>query len=237
MLPVCGRTEFGKMFGIKGRRFLSSPPRPPSYSPPPYFSPSFLAHPRCAPLLVWSLGHLKKERNRLLHRVKMGVRIPCMCTWWDPTKSVLYQCFFSYYSGVLYNIRYTIPACSFNELLQAVVKVLAQVLDVNCFDVIGKLLPEPTKVKSNLLWCTHNFSWEIHAKRILSSKRSMSQNTSTCYLSDHWSKDLLFEHFISLVFCFCFSFLSNICQYSSCTFMWAFVNRANFTLLKTGQTI
>ena len=35
--------------------------------------------------------------------------------------------------------------CSFNELLQAVVKVLAQVLDVNCFDVISKLLPEPTK--------------------------------------------------------------------------------------------
>ena len=59
--------------------------------------------------------------------------------------------FFSFYSGVLYNIRYTIPVCSFNELLQAVVKVLAQVLDVNCFDVIGKLLPEPTKVKCNLL--------------------------------------------------------------------------------------
>ena len=59
--------------------------------------------------------------------------------------------FFSYYSGVLYNIRYTIPVCSFNELLQAVVKVLAQVLDVNCFDVISKLLPEPTKVKCNLL--------------------------------------------------------------------------------------
>lgn len=36
--------------------------------------------------------------------------------------------------------------CSFNELLQAVVGVLAQVLDVSCFDVIGKLLPEPTKV-------------------------------------------------------------------------------------------
>ncbi|KAL9976106.1 hypothetical protein ACROYT_G013356 [Oculina patagonica] len=44
-------------------------------------------------------------------------------------------------AGVLYNIRYTIPVCSFNELLQAVVKVLAQVLDVNCFDVISKLLP------------------------------------------------------------------------------------------------
>ena len=59
--------------------------------------------------------------------------------------------FCCYYSGVLYNVRYTIPVCSFNELLQAVVKVLAQVLDVNCFDVISKLLPEPTKVKSNLL--------------------------------------------------------------------------------------
>ncbi|KAM7444782.1 hypothetical protein ABFA07_006579 [Porites harrisoni] len=50
-------------------------------------------------------------------------------------------------AGVLYNIRYTIPVCSFNELLQAVVGVLAQVLDVNCFDVIGKLLPEPTKIE------------------------------------------------------------------------------------------
>lgn len=50
-------------------------------------------------------------------------------------------------AGVLYNIRYAIPACSFNELLQAVVKVLAQVLDVNCFDVISKLLPEPTKIE------------------------------------------------------------------------------------------
>lgn len=49
-------------------------------------------------------------------------------------------------AGVLYNIRYAIPVCSFNELLQAVVKVLAQVLDVNCFDVISKMLPEPTKV-------------------------------------------------------------------------------------------
>ena len=54
---------------------------------------------------------------------------------------------FCYHLGVLYNIRYTIPVCSFNELLQAVVKVLAQVLDVNCFDVISKLLPEPTKVQ------------------------------------------------------------------------------------------
>lgn len=50
-------------------------------------------------------------------------------------------------AGVLYNIRYAIPVCSFNELLQAVVKVLAQILDVNCFDVISKLLPEPTKVE------------------------------------------------------------------------------------------
>lgn len=50
-------------------------------------------------------------------------------------------------AGVLYNIRYAIPVCSFNELLQAVVKVLAQVLDVNCFDIISKLLPEPTKVE------------------------------------------------------------------------------------------
>nr|XP_058944174.1 HEAT repeat-containing protein 3-like [Pocillopora verrucosa] len=50
-------------------------------------------------------------------------------------------------AGVLYNIRYSIPPVSFHELLQAVVKVLAQVLDVNCFDVINKLLPEPTKIE------------------------------------------------------------------------------------------
>ena len=69
-------------------------------------------------------------------------------------------------SGVLYNIRYAIPVCSFNELLQAVVKVLAQVLDVNCFDVISKLLPEPTKVCSGFfflyqmmmnIYCTFRF--------------------------------------------------------------------------------
>ena len=30
--PVRGRTEFVKTFGIKGRRFLSSPPPPPSFS-------------------------------------------------------------------------------------------------------------------------------------------------------------------------------------------------------------
>lgn len=50
-------------------------------------------------------------------------------------------------AGVLYNIRYSIPPVSFHELIQAVVKVLAQVLDVNCFDVINKLLPGPTKIE------------------------------------------------------------------------------------------
>ena len=59
-------------------------------------------------------------------------------------------------SGVLYNIRYAIPVCSFNELLQAVVKVLAQVLDVNCFDVISKLLPEPTKVCSGFFYISND---------------------------------------------------------------------------------
>ena len=53
----------------------------------------------------------------------------------------------------MYNIRYAIPVCSFNELVQAVVKVLAQVLDVNCFDVISKLLPEPTKVQCTCIKC------------------------------------------------------------------------------------
>ena len=33
------------MFGIEGRRFLSSPPPPRSYSPPPHFSPFFLLTP------------------------------------------------------------------------------------------------------------------------------------------------------------------------------------------------
>lgn len=149
---------------------------------------------------------------------KMCVRIPCMYMRWDPTKSV-YQCFFCYFSGVMYNIRYSIPVCSFNELLQAVVKVLAQVLDVNCFDVISKLLPEPTKVKCNLLWCTHNFSWEIHAERIFSDKKVMSENTNTYNLSDRWSKDLLFDCFVSLVFCFVCPFCEKFGHYSSCTLM------------------
>lgn len=65
-------------------------------------------------------------------------------------------------AGVLYNIRYAIPVCSFNELLQAVVKVLAQVLDVNCFDVISKLLPEPTKVEEvQMLLNAHQLALEI----------------------------------------------------------------------------
>ena len=52
LLPVRGRTEFGKMFGIKGMRFLSSPPPLPSYSPPSLLLPNFLAHPRRAPSLA-----------------------------------------------------------------------------------------------------------------------------------------------------------------------------------------
>ena len=75
LLPVRGRTEFDKMFGIKGRRFLSSPPPPPSYSPPPYFSPIFWLTPGAllrSPAfrsLVRSPRHLKKEKNRLLRRL------------------------------------------------------------------------------------------------------------------------------------------------------------------------
>ena len=45
LLPVVERTEFGKMFGIDCRRFLSSPTPPPSYSPPPHFSRTFLLTP------------------------------------------------------------------------------------------------------------------------------------------------------------------------------------------------
>lgn len=61
------------------------------------------------------------------------------------------------HAGVLYNIRYSIPPVSFHELLQAVVKVLAQVLDVNCFDVINKLLPEPAKVRGNYCFVSVEF--------------------------------------------------------------------------------
>lgn len=65
-------------------------------------------------------------------------------------------------AGVLYNIRYAIPVCSFNELVQAVVKVLAQVLGVNCFDVISKLLPEPTKNEDvQMLLNTQQLALEI----------------------------------------------------------------------------
>ena len=82
LFPVRGRTEFGTMFGIKGRRFLSSPPPPPSYSPPPYFSPIFWLTPGVllrSPAfrsLVRSPRRPKKERNRLLRRlVKSGCRM------------------------------------------------------------------------------------------------------------------------------------------------------------------
>ena len=43
LLPVHERTEFGKMFGIDYRRFLSAPP--PSYPLPSHFSPTFLLTP------------------------------------------------------------------------------------------------------------------------------------------------------------------------------------------------
>lgn len=46
LFPVCGRTEFGKIFGFDCRQFLFSTPPPPSHSHPPQFSP-FVAHPRC----------------------------------------------------------------------------------------------------------------------------------------------------------------------------------------------
>ena len=76
LLPIRGRTEFGKMFGIKGRRFLSSPPPPPSYSLPPYFSPIFCLT-QCVLLRspafrsrVRSPRGMKKERNRLLRRLQ-----------------------------------------------------------------------------------------------------------------------------------------------------------------------
>ena len=72
LLPVCGRTEFGKMFGIKGRRFLSTPS---------LLLPNFLAHPRRAPSLArFSFAcsisaPLKKERNRLLRRLAITTNI------------------------------------------------------------------------------------------------------------------------------------------------------------------
>ena len=64
LLPVHGRTEFGKMFGIDCRRFLLSSSPPPSRSPLPNCS-QFFAHPRRAP----SLACPEKERKRLLRRL------------------------------------------------------------------------------------------------------------------------------------------------------------------------
>ena len=75
LLPVRGRTEFGKMFGIKGRWFLSSPPLSPSYSPPLYLSlifwltPGVLLRSPAFRSLVRSPRRLKHERNRLLRRL------------------------------------------------------------------------------------------------------------------------------------------------------------------------
>lgn len=49
-------------------------------------------------------------------------------------------------AGILYNVRYAIPMCSFSELVQAVVKVLSQVLEIDCLEMLGKMLPELEKV-------------------------------------------------------------------------------------------
>ncbi|KXJ13577.1 HEAT repeat-containing protein 3 [Exaiptasia diaphana] len=49
-------------------------------------------------------------------------------------------------AGILYNVRYSIPMCSFNELVQAVVKVLSQVLEIDCLEMLGKMMPELDKV-------------------------------------------------------------------------------------------
>lgn len=111
---------------------------------------------------------------------------------------------FCYYSGVLYNIRYTIPVCSFNELLQAVVKVLAQVLDVNCFDVISKLLPEPTKVFCGIFYDVLTIFRENFMHRGFCPVREqwVKMLAHNYNLSDHWSKELLFDLFVSHVFWF-----------------------------------
>ncbi|XP_032225464.2 HEAT repeat-containing protein 3 isoform X2 [Nematostella vectensis] len=54
-------------------------------------------------------------------------------------------------AGILYNVRHSIPVCGFSELVQAVVKVLSQVLDVNCFDILAKMLPEVKKADDVLM--------------------------------------------------------------------------------------
>ena len=150
--------------------------------------------------------------------------------------------FFCYYSGVLYNIRYTIPVCSFNELLQAVVKVLAQVLDVNCFDVISKLLPEPTKVFCVIFYDLLTIFCENFMHRGFCPVREqwVKMLAHNYNLSDHWSKDLLFDLFVSHVFCFFLRpfFCEEFGHYSSHIFMWAFANcRTNFALPTTGQSM
>ncbi|XP_031565135.1 HEAT repeat-containing protein 3-like [Actinia tenebrosa] len=50
-------------------------------------------------------------------------------------------------AGILYNVRYAIPMCSFSELVQAVVKVLSQVLEIDCLEMLGKMLPELEKAE------------------------------------------------------------------------------------------
>ena len=69
-LPVRRGTEFGKIFGIDCRRFLSPPP-PPHLFPT---SPLFFAHPRRGPSLARFFARLfdlrlEKERKRLLRRL------------------------------------------------------------------------------------------------------------------------------------------------------------------------
>ena len=114
LLPVRGRTEFNKMFGIKGRWFLSSPPPPPSYSPPPYFSPIFWLTPDmllCSPAfcsLVRSPRRLKgkesaaKQARQFLSSRVIGVFSRCytgsyvakVCEFWSslPRFRDIYSC-------------------------------------------------------------------------------------------------------------------------------------------------
>ena len=83
LLPVRGRTELGKILGIDCRRFLFSPPTPPSRSALLTF-PNFLL--TSGGTLVWSL-HPEKVTKLLLRKLsckkRRQLKLLYHKTWWE----------------------------------------------------------------------------------------------------------------------------------------------------------
>lgn len=134
----------------------------------------------------------------------MGVQIPCMCMWWDSFKSV-YQCF-----SVIIQVYCTISATPFQsvvlmsfckQLLKSWLKFLMWTVlmwSANFFQNLPRYFVESFMMYSQFFvrtsciepgFCPVREQWV----------KMLAHNYN---LSDHWSKDLLFDLFVSHVFCF-----------------------------------